>query len=535
MKSIAIIPARAGSKGIPNKNIRLINEKPLIYYAINNALLSENVDEVIVSTNSKEIEIIAIQMGAKVHWRNEELCGDEITLDSVIFDVVNKFSVDDDDIIITMQPTSPTLKYTTLDTALSLFKNVCFDTLISCVNKPHLAWKEDQQGSKYPDYIERLNRQYLPPYYLETGAFLITKRRFVTQKSRLGLNIEVFEISEDESIDIDTYADLKTAEHILSNNRVAFYVNGNTKRGLGHIYRCLELADEFYVSPDIYYDVNQTKREIFGDSTHNFIGVNGIGELFEILTKTKYDIFINDILNTTIDYMIALKSCNPAKKIINFEDDGEGVLKADLVINALYQNPTVTQMKAGEDYYICGKTFLFYEPIKIKNEVKNIFISFGGADPQNYTDRMMNIITSAEYSKYNFTVVIGRAKQNVENLLKYNSKNIKVLYDVRNMPQLMSQCDVAITSRGRTGYELALLGIPTIAMAQNEREEKHGFVNQDNGFNYLGLNPSDFVIKSNLDIYITLKQEERYIIQNKLLEHDLRNGRKRVLGLINSL
>ena len=52
------------------------------------------------------------------------------------------------------------------------------------------------------------------------------------------------------------------------------------------------------------------------------------------------------------------------------------------MINALYQNPVVEHMKAGNEYYVCAKTFLFYEPIKVKDEVKNIFISFGGADPQ---------------------------------------------------------------------------------------------------------------------------------------------------------
>ena len=93
----------------------------------------------------------------------------------------------------------------------------------------------------------------------------------------------------------------------------------------------------------------------------------------------------------------------------------------------------------------------------------------------------------------------------------------------------------AVTSRGRTGYELAILGIPAIAMAQNKREEKHGFVNNENGFTYIGLNPSDHIIQSNLDMYISLSKEERLAFHNKLLSHDLRNGRRRVMNLINSL
>lgn len=83
--------------------------------------------------------------------------------------------------------------------------------------------------------------------------------------------------------------------------------------------------------------------------------------------------------------------------------------------------------------------------------------------------------------------------------MEYNKyENIEVLYDIKNMPEIMSSCDIGITSRGRTGYELAILGIPTISMAQNAREDR----------------------------------EDK---QKQLLTHDLRKGRKRVLNLINSL
>ncbi|TMX44376.1 cytidyltransferase [Vibrio rotiferianus] len=534
MKVVAIIPARAGSKGIPNKNIRLLNGKPLICYAIENAIQCALIDKVVVTTDSKEVEIIATRMGASVIKRDEQLCKDDITLDSVIFDAVRKLN-ENFDVVVTMQPTSPTLKSDTLNNALHYYKSSEVDTIISAINKPHLSWVINEVGEKEPDYKKRLNRQYLPPRYLETGAFVISNRQLVNETSRISGKIEIFELSEDESIDIDSYTDLKLCEEILSRKKVAFYVNGNTKRGLGHIYRCLELADEFYIKPDIYYDKNQTKLELFGESTHNFIGVDGIGELFNILENEKYDLFINDILNTTVDYMVALKKCNPAKKIVNFEDDGEGVIYSDLVINALYENPSVEQMKAGEKYYICPKTFLFYEPINIKDKVRDIFISFGGADPKNYTDRLIEIIKKEKYREFNFTVVIGRAKQNVESLLKESTNNVEVLYDVRNMPELMSKSDIAITSRGRTGYELALLGVPCIAMAQNEREEKHGFVSVENGFIYLGLNPSDKIIESNLDALISLSRIERTEIQSKLREHDLRNGRSRVINMINNL
>ena len=533
MKILAVIPARAGSKGIPNKNIRLVNNKPLIYYSIKNALESKWITDVIVTTDSPEIEIIAKQMGVIYKQRDEKLCGDAVTLDSVIYDAIPEKS--EYDYIVTMQPTSPTLKATTLDDAIAYTIEHDLDTVISVINQPHLSWREEK-GKKVPNYKERLNRQYLPPQYNETGAFVISKRNVVTEKTRIGEKMDVFEISEGEAVDIDTFADLRYVETVLQDTKVAIYVNGNNKRGMGHVYRALELADEFLVKPDIFYDINQTDVKIFGKTTHNLIPVNGIGELLPILEKEQYSIMINDILTTSIDYMIAIRQALPNAKIVNFEDDGEGIYKADLVINALYQDTDLSYVKTGEKYYISSKLFMFYEPIKIKEKVEKVFISFGGADPQNYSDRLLNMIVKDEYKKYEFYVVLGRAKLNIEELMEYNKyENIHVLYDISNMPEIMTQCDVGITSRGRTGYELALLGIPSIAMAQNKREEKHGFVNNENGFSYIGLNPSDHIIEGMLRAYIEMSKEERQKYQDILLSHDLRNGRKRVMSLINNL
>lgn len=533
MKILAVIPARAGSKGIPNKNIRIIGGHPLVYYSIQNALNSKYISDVMVTTDSPEVKIIATQMGANVHWRNERLCGDAVTLDAVIDDAIDR-SISWD-YVITMQPTSPTLSVNTLDKAIEYAIENDLDTLISAINAPHLSWGV-KDGKKIPNYKERLNRQYLPPCYLETGAFVISRATIVTEKSRIGEKVDVFEVPENEAQDVDTFADLQSVAASLNKRKVAIYVNGNNKRGIGHIYRALELADEFYSKPDIYYDLNQTDPIVFGKTTHNLLPVNGIAELFERCKEEQYDIFINDILTTSIDYMIGLRSVLPKARIINFEDDGEGILKADLVFNALYSEGDLPQVKAGEQYYISGKTFMFYEPIEIKEKVERVFISFGGADPQNYSDRLLSMICKPEFNEYHFVVVLGRAKQNVDELLKFNKyENVEVLYDVSNMPELMTSCDVGITSRGRTGYELAILGIPSIAMAQNPREEKHGFVCNENGFTYIGLNPDDEIIESNLRMYLSLSKKARQRFQDKLLSHDLRGGRKRVMGLINSI
>ncbi len=525
---VAVIPARAGSKGIPNKNIRIINGRPMVWYAIHNAKESEYITKVIVSTDSEEVALIAKHMGVFVHMRDEGLCKDDVTLDEVIYDAIKE---EEYDYVVTMQPTSPTLKTETLDNAIKYAIEEKKDTVISVINAPHLSWRE-YYGKKVPNYKERLNRQYLPANYLETGAFVISDKKIVKQTSRIGGQIDVFEISEEEAVDVDNFNDLMIVEKLLSKKKIAIYVNGNNQRGIGHIYRALEIADEFYTKPDIFYDINQTEREVFGKTTHNLVPVNGLIELFEIIKREQYDIFINDILSTTVDYMASLRQVLPDCRIVNFEDDGEGAAKADVVINALYSESNLPNTKVGEKYYISSKLFMFYDYIEIKDKVKNVLITFGGADPMNYSERLLEIISKEKYNDIKFNVILGIAKANANELMAFAKDNISILHDVKNMPEIMSQSDIAITSRGRTGYELACLGVPTIAMAQNEREARHRFVDRENGFCYLGINPGDYEIETTLDLYINMPKTERERLQGLMKKHDLRSGRNTVVNLI---
>ena len=166
----------------------------------------------------------------------------------------------------------------------------------------------------------------------------------------------------------------------------------------------------------------------------------------------------------------------------------------------------------------------------------DVFICFGGADPQNYTKRLLTIISKKEYERFIFWVVIGKANKLVEELMSYNKyKNINVLYDIKDIVNYMKYSDIAITSRGRTGFELTFLGIPTISLAQNQRETLHTFLSQKNGIEYLGLNPDDSTIEDALRKYIYSQKNFRQDLQNKMLSRDLRNGRKNVMNILRNL
>ena len=407
-----------------------------------------------------------------------------------------------------------------------------FDTLLSVVNHPQLGWLE-KDWKLVPDYERRLNRQFLPKHFLETGAFVISKRYVLDGGTRFGEKVSVFEVGNDEAIDIDDFNDFVSAENILNKKNIAIVVNGNNSIGMGHIYRMLELADMFYAKPTFYYDKHKTEKNAFGKTTYELYPYNNEEELIGFIRDGHYDIVINDIQNTEREYIIRLRGLADHPKIVNFEDLGSGAAESDLVINALYDKGIMGEsLFSGEDYYIVPKSFALFRPICIKETVRRVFVCFGGADPRNYTESIIEYIQNKDIGDIEFCIVLGRAKSNHRELLKYNSDRIHVLYDVKSIPALMSQCDVAITSRGRTCFELAYLGIPTLSVAQNRTELTHAFVSEENGFISLDDCSKKEDIFASVDTLINLSYSKRVEMHEKMLAVDLSKGRARVKDLI---
>ncbi len=146
---LAVIPARGDSKGIPRKNVRLLNGKPLIYYAIKHATECPLIDDVAVTSDDEEILSIARRYGVRAIQRAGELALDTVTLDPVIYDALTWMEQEKGtvyDVVVTLQPTSPLLSVQTLSHALEDFVKSSYDTYISVVNKPHLSWSVGSGG-----------------------------------------------------------------------------------------------------------------------------------------------------------------------------------------------------------------------------------------------------------------------------------------------------------------------------------------------------------------------------------------------------
>ncbi len=535
MNILVVIPARGGSKGIPRKNLRLLNGKPLIYYAIKTALASKFTPDVYLSSEDDEILDLGLKFGAQKHKRDQSIAADHITLDPVVYDCYEYARAKEKkeyDIIVTLQPTSPLLRTASLDNAiLKITSNPNIETIIAAKDSTHLSWRKENNRF-VPNYEKRLNRQELTPTFTETGGFFITRSDIITPENRIGKNVELFLLSGGEEIDIDSYEDWQLCEYYLQKKHILFVVTGNSKVGLGHVYNTLLVANDI-LDHRISFLVDSHSQLAYDKIiSHNYpVVIQKHTNILEDIKQLDPDIVINDILDTKEEYIEALKKMN--KRVINFEDLGEGAQKADLVINAIYPEKLVkANHYFGHRYFILRDEFIYSEQKDKIGDVKTVLVTFGGVDPNNITQKV--IASIYEYCLQNditIKVITGFGYNKIESLKNY--EKIKIENNVTNISKYMLEADLIFTSAGRTTFETASIGTPTIILAQNERELTHFFASSEYGFLNLGLGTSISHDKLKEEFVALVESVQTRVHMNRLMKsYDLKAGRKRVNKLI---
>lgn len=224
MNNLAIIPARSGSKGLKDKNIKLLIGKPLIAYTIEAALKSDLFNKVIVTTDSKEYADIARQWGAEAPYlRSQELSSDTANSWDVVRDVLNYLTSEGEtyDTVVLLQPTSPLRTHKDIVGAYKLYKKNSADFVVSVCEADHspLWFNTLPPDNSVTDFIndEALKpRQSLDKYYRINGAIYIAKYQRIIEKSNLfRLNSYAYIMEKINSIDIDDQFDFDIAECII--------------------------------------------------------------------------------------------------------------------------------------------------------------------------------------------------------------------------------------------------------------------------------------------------------------------------------
>jgi CMP-N-acetylneuraminic acid synthetase len=226
-RTIAIIPARGGSKGVPRKNIRALGGKPLIAWTIEAARNAASIGRIVVSTDDAEIAAVARRLDAEVPFlRPAELAADATPDHPVCRDVLIRLRETGAtvDTVAWLRPTAPLRLAADIDAAVALLGESTADSVRSvAATKAHPYWmKTIADGLLVPfvpgkDEYSHPNRQSLPPVYLLNGAVDIVRASQVIERGTMwGERIAAYVMPPERSVDIDTPADFAVAEALLT-------------------------------------------------------------------------------------------------------------------------------------------------------------------------------------------------------------------------------------------------------------------------------------------------------------------------------
>lgn len=215
--TVAVIPARGGSKGVPRKNAMRVGGVPLIQRAIRAAAAAERVDLVVVSTDDDGIAELSIAAGARVVRRPAEISGDTASSESAVLHALDALADDGEkvDVVVFIQATSPFIPSDRIDVAVDGVRSGRCDSMFSAYETYGFLWRRGDDNAAEAinhDAAHRPRRQDREPHYLETGAFYVFQAEgFRQARHRFFGRIGIVEVPERTAIEIDDEQQLAAA------------------------------------------------------------------------------------------------------------------------------------------------------------------------------------------------------------------------------------------------------------------------------------------------------------------------------------
>ncbi len=206
---IAMVPVRAGSTRVPNKNTRPFGDTSLLQLKLKLLNKVENIEQIVVSTDCEVSADIALKEGAKVQWRNEYYAGSSITNDQHWFHIAQTTP---DDIVFLAQVTSPLLRVSSMQAALNSFLSTDTHDSVNTVSvEKKFLWK-DGKPMNYKESFTPKSQDLPDIFSLNFAITIISRQTMMERKNVVGYKPEFFELDKVESLDIDDFVDFKIAE-----------------------------------------------------------------------------------------------------------------------------------------------------------------------------------------------------------------------------------------------------------------------------------------------------------------------------------
>ena len=488
-QALIVIPARGGSKGVPRKNLRPVAGLPLVVNAAFRCMgiRPEGWDiEVVVGTDDRQIGEVCEAHGITVALRPP--VDDEQPIHVAAEQVLQRLrdvgrigplefqSVDDADwenplissehkfdVVAIHQCTSPMMTEGWLEASFEEFveSDERLESAATVLPERHLLWGEDG-----PLYESRVNRQYAKTtVWRETGGLQLC-RDFPRLESAygspmIGFPHHLIEVPEVEALDIDTHNDLFIANRSIGKAQIGMVAEVGHRIGTGHLRRVLTVAD-LMSHHDVIIGVRSEDEDIV--LYHHLISEHGYPVMTDETPLTDFDVVVLDGPGTTQPEIISLRAAGVLT--VTFESNLiPGT--ADLEFDALAA-PEAGRLY-GPEFFLPRSEFAGLDPERPRNQ---IVVTFGGTDPAGLSHPVAEAIKRQlevqPWHDHLLTLVVPPIGQ-----ADIPADGYRVVHHPASMAALMAGAALVVTSQGRTVYEAALCGAPTVSIAVNARERCH--------------------------------------------------------------
>ncbi|MFL5886792.1 MAG: cytidylyltransferase domain-containing protein, partial [Thermoleophilaceae bacterium] len=336
---LGIVPARARGNGLVGKNMRLLAGKPLIAHTLEAALESGAIDRLVLSSEGDEILRWCEMHGYETIRRPEELAGDDATVGEVA-----RHAADECDwtgIVAVLEPTSPLRSGASIARAVERFRRDEPDSLSTVIREPHFFWfdESDDIDEPRPLFRERANRTSGRRGVLkETGAIQLVRAEVLRVTASIaGERHALMELPLDESLSVSTFDDLTAIRRRLERGTVVFRMRSSKRVGAGHLYHCLQLAEELTDQSLRFLLVGCDRfvTDALDERGYDWVEETDLTSDLERLKQPgAANVLVNDVLDTEEREVLLARASGYT--VVNIEDLGAGARFADWVVNALY-------------------------------------------------------------------------------------------------------------------------------------------------------------------------------------------------------
>jgi CMP-N-acetylneuraminic acid synthetase/spore coat polysaccharide biosynthesis predicted glycosyltransferase SpsG len=482
---LAIVPARGDSRGVPNKNLRSLGGRPLVAHTLEAVAAAGVAQRMVVSSEHEPILRWATLHGYEVHERPARLAGDGVSLSAVAAHLADELDWAGD--VAVFPPSAPFRAPASIERAVAAFREAQHvDSLASVVRQHHPFWLDDQDDLALARPLPADNGAQRPAVLRETASIQLVRaaalrggRELITARHVL------FETDAGEGLMIESNEDLVLARRRVERGTVVFRLRANARVGSGHMYHCLQLADELADQQLCFLlvDCDPFVGTLIDEHGYAHRTETDLAQDLAQLGGDGPRLVVNDVLDTTEREVLVQRAAG--FRVVNVEDLGPGARLADWVVNALYapDEGSGAHVSSGPAYATLRTEFLHLPPKEIRPLPRRVLISFGGTDPGRLGPRCARLL-QGRLEDVQIRVVVGHGSPDED-----FPAGIEVARHVRSMAAEMIEADLVLTSAGRTVYEAAATGTPVAVLAQGARDATHAHLSYTSGVVFLGIGP----------------------------------------------